>query len=231
MQDPAPVLHCQAVVKDYRGLRPLRIRELTITRGERVVISGLDVVAAEVLTNLVNGATLPDQGEVQVAGQRTEDVQSEAEWLASLDRFGVITSRAVLLDGMTVRQNLALPLTIEIDPVPPDMAARADALGLAAGIEPAWFTRPLHEAGTPIRMRIHLARALALDPMLLLMEHPTAPLDPSDRAAFIDQVKAVACGRSLTLLACSQDRDFALAVATRYLQLQPATGDLVPIET
>jgi ABC-type lipoprotein export system ATPase subunit len=217
-------------VKHYRGLRPLRIRELRVDRGERVVMTGLDVVTAELLTNLINGATLPDEGEVRVEGRRTHDVESESEWLNALDRFGVVTTRAILLDGMTVRQNLALPLTIEIDPVPPDMAARADALGVEAGIEPEWLTRPVHEAGPPVRMRIHLARALALEPMLLLMEHPTAPLDSGDRPAFIEQVSTVARQRSLTLLACSQDGAFARAVATRVLQLQPATGDLVELD-
>jgi ABC-type transporter Mla maintaining outer membrane lipid asymmetry ATPase subunit MlaF len=230
MHADTPVLHCQALIKHYRGLRPLRIRELRVMPGERVVLSGLDTVAAEVLTNLINGATLPDEGEVRVGGRPTTDVVTEAEWLASLDRFGVVTSRAVLLDGMTTRQNLALPLTIEIDPVAPGMAARADALGEEAGIDPQWFERPLHEAGPPVRMRIHLARAIALDPELLLLEHPTVPLDAEDRPAFVRQVAQVTMARRLTVLACSQDRALAAAVATRYMQLQPATGELIPIE-
>jgi ABC-type polar amino acid transport system ATPase subunit len=79
-------------------------------------------------------------------------------------------------------------------------------------------------------MRLQLARALALDPSLLLFEHPTAPLTPEMRAPFAEQVAEVARTRGLTLIACSQDRAFAEAVATRYLQLQPATGDLVEID-
>lgn len=225
-----PVLQCQGIVKHYRGLRPFRVRELQVLPGERVVISGFDVITAELFTNLVNGATLPDEGEVLVQGTRTSAVTSETEWLSSLDRFGVVTARAVLLDGMSVRQNLALPLSIEIEPMSSALAQRADALGALAGIDEAWCGRPVHEAGPDVRMRIHLARALALDPSLVLMEHPTAVLGADERAAFSQQVGQIARDRNLTLIACSQDRTFAREVATRYLQLQPATGDLVPID-
>jgi len=223
------VVRFSGVVKDYRGLRPLRLLDLTLARGERVVISGIDVIGAEVLTNLINGATLPDHGEIIVGGQPSHAVASEVEWLESLDRFGVVTARAVLLDGMTVRQNVALPLTIEIDPVADEMLPRVDALAAEAGIDSAWLTRPLHEAPVPVRVRIHLARALAPAPQLLILEHPTAALAATDRAAFSDDIRRAAAGRGLTMLACSQDRDFARRVATRYVQLHPGTGALLPI--
>lgn len=229
MTPAAPVVQCTGVVKDYRGLRPLRIQHLAVEAGERVVITGIDVIGAEVLTNLINGATLPQEGEIRVAGQSSADVSSEAEWLASLDRFGVVTPRAVLLDGMTVRQNVALPLTIEIDPVPDRLVPSVDALAVAAGIDPSWLPRLVHEAPPPIRMRLHLARALAASPIVILLEHPSAPLDAADRAPFADDVRRVADARGLTLLACSQDREFARRVATRLLQWHPGTGALVPI--
>ncbi len=230
MPDQAPVVSIEALVKHYRGLRPFRMRELVVSPGERVVMSGFDVITAELFTNLLNGATLPDEGRVDVFGAPTASVTSEDEWLASLDRFGVVTARAVLLDGMSLRQNLALPLSIEIDPMSDDLARRAAALGAEAGVDPTGLDRPVHAAGPGERMRLQLARALALDPSLLLFEHPTAPLTPEMRAPFARQVADVARTRGLTLIACSQDRSFAREVATRYLQLQPATGDLVEID-
>jgi ABC-type transporter Mla maintaining outer membrane lipid asymmetry ATPase subunit MlaF len=229
-QAPAPILHLEAIVKHYRGLRPFRVKALQVQAGERVVMSGFDVITAELFTNLINGATLPDEGEVQVLGTPTHAVASETEWLASLDRFGVVTARAVLLDGMTVAQNLALPLSIEIDPMSQALAAQARALGVEAGLSDTWFDRPVHEAEADVRMRIHLARSLALDPPLLLLEHPTAALPPDAREAYARQVADVAGRRGTTVVACSQDRVFAREVATRYLQLQPATGELVDID-
>jgi ABC-type transporter Mla maintaining outer membrane lipid asymmetry ATPase subunit MlaF len=226
-----PVVRCSGVVKDYRSLRPLRLLDLTVAPGDRVVLSGIDVIGAEVVTNLVNGATLPDQGEVVVFGEPTHAVTDGEQWLASLDRFGIVTARAVLLEGMTIRQNVALPLTVEIDPLPEALVPRVDALAAEAGIDATWFEQPAHQAPPGVRMRIHLARSIALSPRLLLLEHPTAALDAAERPAFGEDVRRVVDTRDLTLLACSQDREFARRVATRHLQLHPGTGALTPIAT
>ncbi|BCS35544.1 ABC transporter ATP-binding protein [Luteitalea sp. TBR-22] len=224
-----PVVQCTGVIKDYRGLRPLRLLDLVLHAGDRVVVSGLDVVAAEVVTNLVNGFALPDQGEVRVFGRPTTAITDADTWLASLDPFGVVTARALLLDAFTVRDNVALSLTALVDPVDDELVPKVDAIAREAGIDEAWIARPLHEAPVPVRMRVHLARAIALDPSLLLMEHPTAALEAPDRAAFADDVARVASARALTVLAVSQDREFARRVATRHLQLHPGTGALTPI--
>jgi ABC-type transporter Mla maintaining outer membrane lipid asymmetry ATPase subunit MlaF len=227
--DAVPVVHCTGVVKDYRGLRPLRLLDLQVSAGDRVVLGGIDVIGAEVVTNLINGATLPDQGEVRVFGQATHEITDGEAWLAALDHFGVVTARAVLLEGMTVRQNVALPLTIEIDPVPGALLPEVDALAAEAGIDAQWLDTLAHALPVPMRMRIHLARALALSPRLVLMEHPTAALEAQDRAAFADDVRRVADARGFTLVAVSQDREFARRVATRHLQLHPGTGALNPM--
>lgn len=229
MSPDVPVVRCTGVIKDYRGLRPLRLLDLEIAAGDRVVLSGIDVIGAEVVTNLINGATLPDSGEVRVFGQATHEIVDGDAWLAGLDRFGVVTARAVLLEGMTVRQNVALPLTIDIDPVADTLVPQVDALAREAGIHEVWFERMAHEAPVPVRMRIHLARSLALSPSLLLMEHPTAALEAADRPALADDVRRVAEARGMTVLACSQDREFARRVATRHLQLHPGTGVLKPV--
>lgn len=224
-----PVVRCTGVIKDYRGLRPLRLLDLELAAGDRVVLSGIDVIGAEVVTNLINGATLPDSGEVRVFGQATHEITDGDAWLAGLDRFGIVTARAVLLEGMTIRQNVALPLTIDIDPVPDALAPQADALAREAGIGDEWFERLAHEAPVPVRMRIHLARSIALSPSLLLMEHPTAALEAADRPGLAEDVRRLVEARGMTVLACSQDRDFARRVATRHLQLHPGTGVLKPV--
>ncbi len=229
MTSPPPVVRCRGVIKDYRGLRPLRMLDLTVPAGDRVVLSGIDVIGAEVVTNLINGATLPDEGEVETFGESTRSLTDGEQWLATLDRFGIVTARAVLLEGMTVRQNVALPLTLDIEPVPDAMVPEIDALALEAGIEREWLETPAHKAPAPVRMRIHLARSIALSPRLLLLEHPTAALESADRPAFADDVRRVVDTRALTMLACSQDREFARRVASRLLQLHPGTGALTPL--
>ena len=96
----APVIEIESLLKDYKGLRPLRLTGLSVREGERVAVGGIDATAAEVLVNLINGAILPDTGHVRVFGEDTASIADEDAWLASLERFGIVTPRAVLLDGV-----------------------------------------------------------------------------------------------------------------------------------
>ena len=105
------------------------------------------------------------------------------EWLSSLDRFGIVSDRAVLLEGATLVQNLALPFTLEIDPVTDETRERVTRLAEECDIAPEWLEQPAAELPAGVRARAHLVRALALGPELLLMEHPSAALAEADRAA------------------------------------------------
>ncbi len=128
------VLRIANVRKAYSGLRPLRVNDLSIAAGERVALSGLDAGAAEVLVNLVTGASLPDEGDVAVMERSTASISDGEAWLEWLDRFGIVSPRAVLLDAATLLQNLAMPITLDIDPVQADVKARVVQLAREAGI-------------------------------------------------------------------------------------------------
>jgi ABC-type lipoprotein export system ATPase subunit len=223
---PTLVLEVRDLRKNYQALRPLRIRDLRVAEAERVAISGFDAAAAELLVNLVTGATLPDEGDVRVSGRSTSAISSGEEWLASLDAFGIVSDRAVLLEGATLLQNLAMPFTLEIDPVPPDVAGRVTRLAEECGIETAALGQVAGELPAPVRMRAHLARAIAPGPALLLLEHPTARLESRDAEAFAADVVRVARDRRLAALIITNDDAFAQAAADRTLHLQPATGEL-----
>ena len=160
------VLEIANVRKAYGGgLRPLRVNDLSIGAGERVALSGLDAGAAEVLVNLVTGASVPDEGDVLVLGRSTASISDGEEWLAWLDRFGIVSPRAVLLDAATLLQNLAMPITLDIEPVKPDVAAQVTEMARDAGIEARWLERPIAALDPAIQIRAHLVRAIALNPV------------------------------------------------------------------
>jgi len=221
-----PVVEMRGIVKSYNALRPLRIAELSIAAAARVAVSGIDAPGAEVMLNLVTGASLPDEGEVRVFGRSTAAVSDGDEWLASLDRFGIVSERAVLLEAATLTQNLALPFALEIDPVPAETIARVESLADECGIAREFLLQRAGDVPAAVRTRVHLARAIALDPRLLLMEHPTAALAEGDRARFGSIVARVCEARTLTMLAVTQDLAFASAAAHQTLALQAATGRL-----
>jgi ABC-type lipoprotein export system ATPase subunit len=206
----------------------LRINELSIGAGERVALSGLDAGAAEVLVNLVTGASIPDEGEVFVLGQSTASISDGDVWLESLDRFGIVSPRAVLLDAATLLQNLAMPITLDIEPVPPEVTTQVVQLAREVGIDERCLGRPIAALDRAVQVRAHLARAVALNPSLLILEHPTAKLAEGEGKAFGAVVASVAGARSLATLIISEDVEFATAAASRRLALQGATGELKP---
>ena len=221
-------LSISGVHKNYSGLRPLRIQSLTVGTHERVALGGIDAAASELLVNLITGASAPDAGTVAVFGQMTSDISNGDEWLESLDRFGIVSPRAVILENSTLQQNLALPFTLQIDPVPQEFVARVTALATECGIEPGHLTRPPGELPAHVRVRAHLARAVALNPRLLLIEHPTADVADDQRVPLARDIAAVVDGRGAAALVMTTDVEFAEAVAHRSLALQPATGALIP---
>jgi predicted ABC-type transport system involved in lysophospholipase L1 biosynthesis ATPase subunit len=222
----AAVLEFAGASKAYGGLRPLRIAELRVAAGDRVALLGFDRPTAEVFVNLATGATLPDAGEVSIFGLPTRAIEDSADWLATVDRFGIVSERAVLLDALTVIQNLAMPFTLEIEPPPDAVRARAEALAREVGLDQAAWTRPVAELGPAGWLRVRFGRAIALDPAILLLEHASARLAREQVAALGAQLSAVAAARGIALVALTADESFAKAVAERVLTLEPATGRL-----
>ena len=131
-------------------------------------------------------------------GRPTTAIADSADWLKAVDRFGIVSERAVLLDTLSVVQNLAVPFTLEIEPPPADIHERAVAL----------------------------ARALALDPAVVLLEHPTAAIAPGDIVPLGAWIRVIARRRGAAAVALTADREFAGAIATRVLTLEAATGRL-----
>lgn len=217
------------VRKDYHGLRPLRVRSLDVREGESVALLGFDGAAAEVLVNLITAATVPDAGEVRVFGRPTTAIQDAHSWLTSLDGFGIVSERALVLDNMTVGENLTMPLTMALHEVDAAVRARVEAIAEEVGLSRADMGRPVAALSSSDRLRLRLGRALGPDPRIILSEHPNALLEPSDAAAFASDFARIISGRRVASVVLTADSAFAAAVAPRVLTLHPATGELKPL--
>ena len=132
----------------------------------------------------------------------------------------------MLLDGLSVMQNLSMPFTLEIEPPPDEVRVRAEELAREVELNESTWTRPLGELDRPSRLRARLARALALDPGILLLEHATVDLPPADGVAFGRHVRQIAARRRAAIVTATADPAVAAAVATQVLTLDPATGRL-----
>jgi ABC-type lipoprotein export system ATPase subunit len=187
---------------------------------------GLDQPAAEVFVSLATGGTLPNSGSVSAFGRATSVITDSQAWLVSLDRFGIVSDRAAIVEALSVVQNLAIPFSLDIEPPSADL--RAQAIGLAREVQlpEAVWDRAVGELPAAHRMRVKLARALAFQPGLLLIEHPTATIDRGDVAPFAADLRRLFEARRLAAVVMTMDREFADALRARTLTLDPATGVL-----
>ena len=224
--DP-PAIEIVGLSKRYHALRPLRIARWSVALGECLAVSGFDEAAAELFVNLLTGASVPDEGDVRIDGKNTREIGTDTEWLASLDRFGLVTARAVLLDSLPVEANLALPLTMAIDPLAEAVRARVEALADEVGLSRARLQEAASTLGAEDRVRVRLARALAAGPATLLLEHPTAALSGEASAAIGSTLQGVAAGRGIGWIALTEDHAFATASGGRRLRLEARSGALI----
>jgi ABC-type transporter Mla maintaining outer membrane lipid asymmetry ATPase subunit MlaF len=222
--DREPLVEVRGVTKDYRGLRPLRLQHLELHPGQSLALLGFDQVTAEVFVNLITGAHLPDTGEVRVFGRPTSAITNATEWVEALDKFGLISERAVLVDEFTVEQNLAMPLSLEITEMSPALRSKVRQLADEVSLTTDELNAPTRTLSPAARLRLRLARALALGPSVLLAEHPNAAIPQDDAPAFAADFARVVGARRLGSVVLTADRTFAGAIADQVLTLEPATG-------
>lgn len=199
-----PLIELRGISKAYGGLRPLRLAELAVMAGETVVVEGLDETAASVLVDLVTGTTLPDDGDVTVGGVLTSSIADHEAWLGSLEQFGIVNARVVLLDELTILQNLAVPLTLDLDPIAPVARHRVLELAKAVGLVNETLESRLVTGSPLVRFRVRLGRAIAHSPRILLVEHPMLGLAPADAKACAEALRR-ASGPERAMLVLSND--------------------------
>ncbi len=221
-----PLVEFRDVEKQYQALRPLRLADLRVEPAAVVSIAGIDAPGAEVLVNLMTAAVAPDRGEVRLFGRSTNDIGDYESWLSMLDGLGLLTERAVLLDHCTVAQNLALPLTLQIEPIAPAVLPAVQALALEIGLDAAVLDHRVRDAGPEVVQRVRLGRAVALNPRLVVAEHPSATLPREAVSAFARDLARVVAGRRAALLSISADREFTKALGGLALSHDPKTGAL-----
>lgn len=214
--------------KTYQALRPLRVESLSLTRAGMVSLMGLDAPAAEMLVGLITGAVLPDEGDVHLFGKSTRDVSDSDAWLEMLDDLGIVTERAVLIGQFSVEQNIAIPFTLQVDPIAPEVHPQVTRLAGEVGLDQRDLQRPVAQAPPEIVARVRLARALALDPIVLILEHPTATLPRDHVKPLAAEIVRVAAARQLSVLTLTADEAFASALGGQLLTHEPATGALKP---
>ena len=189
---------------------------LEVPRGSTLVLLGRSGSGKTTLLKLINGMHWPSQGEVRVEGRTTQ------EWDAIRLRRGIgyVIQEAGLFPHFTVAENVALVPGLEGWPNE-KIAARVKEMLELVGLEPGEYAqrRPRELSGGQ-RQRVGVARALAADPPILLMDEPFGAVDPVTRAELQREFQALARRLAKTIVFVTHDLREALLLASRIVLLE-----------
>lgn len=172
-----PVILVKDLYKSFEDLEVLKGVNLSVYKGENVVVLGKSGSGKSVLIKIMVGLLKPDRGEVKVLGQEVDDL-SEKELNALRLRIGFSFQSSALYDSMSIRQNLEFPLKMNVKNISKkDMNMAVEEVLNAVGLEDKINQMPAELSGGQ-RKRIGIARTLILKPEIMLYDEPTAGLDP-----------------------------------------------------
>jgi osmoprotectant transport system ATP-binding protein len=188
---------------------------LVLDEGSVTAIIGRSGSGKTTLLRTVNRMVEPTDGQVLINGR---DAQ-QSDLIALRRGMGYVIQETGLFPHFTVERNVALVLEAEGRPRPERMR-RSHELLATVGLEPATFAmRHPHQLSGGQRQRVGLARALAADPPILLMDEPFGALDPLTRAEMQDMLRDLLSRLKKTVLLVTHDLDEALYLADRIVLL------------
>jgi nitrate/nitrite transport system ATP-binding protein len=210
------IVRIDAVSKSYGDgaaqTRVLTNVSLDVAEGEFVAIIGFSGSGKTTLINLLAGLTAPDCGEVLFKGVPVTEPGPER---------GVVFQSYSLMPWLTVRGNVRLAVDAVFSAHPAkERAARTERYIRMVGLGHAAERRPAELSGG-MRQRVAVARALAMNPEVLLLDEPLSALDALTRAKLQDEIEEIWSQEKKTVVLITNDVDEAILLADRIVPLEP----------
>jgi phospholipid/cholesterol/gamma-HCH transport system ATP-binding protein len=162
--------------KSFAGQKVLKGVNLEFATGKITTIVGTSGCGKTVLLKHLNALLLPDRGEVFVDGTDITKLRTK-ELYRMRERFGVLFQGAALLDSMTIFDNVAFPLREKTKTGESEIRKKVEDRLEQVGLEGMGYKFPAELSGG-MKKRAGLARALVMDPEIVLFDEPTTGLDP-----------------------------------------------------
>ena len=202
--------------KSFKYNAVLRGVNLTIPRGQSMVIIGGSGTGKSVLLKCILGLVRPDAGRITLAGEDVTRLDRDA----FLARFGMLFQGGALFDSLRVWENVAFRLQRGASAIPKD-EARAVALEKLrrVGLTPDVADLYPGELSGGMQKRVSLARAIAAEPEIIFFDEPTTGLDPIMAGVINDLIREIVAEMGATAMTITHDMSSVRAIADRVAML------------
>jgi phospholipid/cholesterol/gamma-HCH transport system ATP-binding protein len=217
----------QSVSASYGKTRVLERIDLDVYRGETVALLGASGSGKTTLLRQVLGLAQPDTGSITIAGVDVTSCSAE-QLKAVRRRIGVAFQASALFSSLTVEENAALPLAELTTLADPVIRLMAWMKLKAVGLDHAGALYPRELSGG-MRKRAAIARAIALDPEILVLDEPSAGLDPIIAAGLDELILFLKRAFGMTMLVVTHSLESAFRISDRLAMLY--RGSLVAVGT
>jgi len=215
-----PVLSAQGIVKHFGTTTVLDNIDITVRRGEVLALVGPSGCGKSTLLNILSGLLAPDAGQLAVDGVPAAQV---SDWR----RIAYMFQEDRLLPWRTVRDNVAFGLEAS-NLSRLDRHRRADDMLELVGLHARRDAWP-HELSGGMRSRVALARSLAVQPEVLLMDEPFSKLDPQTRSQMHEELLRIQAGNGMTVVFVTHDMEEAVVLADRVVRLAARPGRVADV--
>ncbi|OUS22030.1 ABC transporter ATP-binding protein [Rhodobacterales bacterium 59_46_T64] len=210
------MIELRDVHKAFGANRVLRGVNLTIPKGESMVIIGGSGTGKSIALKSILGLVKPDQGQIIVDGQDVDKADRDA----FLARFGMLFQGGALFDSLPVWQNVAFRLTRGTLKRPKSEAREIAIEKLRrVGLKPDVADRFPAELSGGMQKRVGLARAIAAEPEIIFFDEPTTGLDPIMSGVINDLIREIVVEMGATAMTITHDMSSVRAIADRVAML------------
>ena len=210
----APAIAVENLLKSFDGHVVLNGVTLRVGQGETMAVLGRSGTGKSVLLRLIIGLVQPDSGSIQIQGQNISGLSVD-ELGVVRKKMGFLFQHAALYDSLTVAENVAFPLEHHQRGMPKsERSDRVQQLLSEVGMETSLDKMPSDISGG-MQKRVGLARALALSPEILLLDEPTAGLDPISSREIDDLILKLQVEHHMASIVVTHDLFSAKAISNR----------------